>query len=100
MKKPQLILILKCVVAVLALGALAAFIGSRMSPETPTWTLLGRVAGAVLIGGAVLVGLIFIQLSWGQAMLRRGARDPQWYWFKGDPPGVEQVRPERPERKE
>jgi hypothetical protein len=98
MKKTVRVAILKSVLAVLLLGASAAFFGSRMAPDLPTLTMLGRVATIAFVVAFVLIVGIGIQLSWNQAMLHRGARDPQWYWFNADPVGLQKPETESKEQ--
>jgi hypothetical protein len=98
MKKTLRIAILKSLLAVLLLGASAAFIGSRMAPDLPTLTMLGRVATVAFVVVILLIVGIGIQLSWNQAMLRQGARDPQWYWFNADPVGLQKPEAESKEQ--
>ena len=81
----------KAAVAVIVFALLGAFIGHKMSPEASVIQLVSRMA---MIAGALLVVLVaaVISLTFWQFLLRKGATDPQWYWFKSEPRGLVQER--------
>jgi hypothetical protein len=53
--------------------------------------LLYCVIGAAILF-AVLVFAAIVTLTFNQFILRHGCTDPTWFWFKGEPPGLERQR--------
>lgn len=89
-------LILKSLLAVLALSALAVVAGRSLSPGTPALTVL---AYAALLGVAVLFGVIMCVIMgghWNQFTLRAGGTDAAWMKWGGEPPGLTALRGLRP----
>ncbi|MBK6929005.1 MAG: hypothetical protein IPH15_16380 [Comamonadaceae bacterium] len=89
----------KVVLATLLLGVLAGVAGSQI---VPGWSLV-RVLLSSALGAAVLVAaLVVAAIAWlalGQFILRKGGTDVQWFWFPGDPPGLEDLRRQARDRK-
>jgi hypothetical protein len=85
-------LLWKLPLAAAALAALAAAASSELAPAVPLATVvlyafLGGVALLVLLAlAAIVLG------SFRQAILRRGGSDPQWLWFRDEPPGLQRLR--------
>ncbi|MBN8488310.1 MAG: hypothetical protein J0M20_11385 [Burkholderiales bacterium] len=75
-------------VAALALGALAVLAARSLAPQRHWTTVLGPSLLAVVVLVAVVAALAWVLGHLGQALLRRGARDPAWGWFPDDPPGL------------
>lgn len=94
MQVPRLAMVFaaKVVLAVVLLGAFAAYVGSQLAPNTPTYLVLTWVAVAVIVALAFLIGFVAVGGSWNQTMLKAGATDSQWFWFNADPPGLEKMR--------
>jgi hypothetical protein len=46
-------------------------------------------AGALLV---ISVAVTIASLTLSQFILRKGGTDPQWFWFKSEPPGLLQLR--------
>ena len=91
---------LKAVLAIVMLAALAGVAGSQIAPHVPLQTvLLYCVIGAAILF-AVLVFAAIVMLMFNQFILRHGGTDPTWYWFKGDPPGLEKQREQLKAQKE
>lgn len=93
----------KVVLAVLLLGAFAAYVGSQLATKTPTYVVLTWVGVAALVALAFLIGFVAVGGSWNRMMLKAGATDAQWFWFNADPPGLEEMRAQlkaQEERKE
>lgn len=84
----------KLLVTALLLATLAGVAGADLAPQLPLRTLLlYAFVGAMLLLGAALVGLI-VALTFRQFILRHGGTDPQWFWFRSEPPGLVQLRKE------
>lgn len=88
----------KVVLATVLLAALAGVAGSRIVPGWP----LVRVLFYSALGAAILLGILVIatiaKLALGQFILRKGGTDVQWFWFSGEPPGLQQLREQGKER--
>ena len=98
--KAHLQLAVKAVLAIVMLAALAGVAGSQIAPHVPLQTvLLYCVIGAAILF-AVLVIAAIVMLMFNQFILRHGGTDPTWYWFKGDPPGLEKQREQLKAQKE
>lgn len=82
----------KVALAVILVGAIAAFAVKSMFPATPLATVVLYTGGAM---GALFVGLViaaYLSSTINQAVLRAGGTDAQWLWFKADPPGLIELR--------
>jgi hypothetical protein len=80
--------VLKVAIAAAAVVALVAIPARRLAPNLTLAELVLCIAGAFV--GLVLVAVCSLQLA--QFVLRNGGTDPQWFWFRGEPPGLEQQR--------
>ena len=86
----------KVLLAVVLLTALAGVAGSGLAPQLPVPTLLLYCfLGIAALFGLLLV-LAVIQATLGQFILRNGGTDPQWFWFKSEPPGLVGLREQLP----
>lgn len=87
-------LINKILFAILLLAALAVVAGTQLAPKVPLpMVLLYSALGAVAIA-ALLVVAIIVFATVSQWVLRKGGTDPQWFWFSGEPPGLQNLRAE------
>ena len=93
-------LINKILLAGLFLTALAGVAGSHLAPKLPLLTVLFYSALGVLAAGALLLVVAVLSLTISQWVLRNGGTDAQWFWFSGEPPGLQQLRAEARARKE
>jgi hypothetical protein len=92
LSKAQLQLALKLLLAIIMLAALAGVAGSQLAPHVPLQTILLDCAiGAVILFG-ILVAAAIVTLTFNQFIIRHGGTDPMWFWFKGEPPGLERQR--------
>lgn len=82
----------KVVLAVVLLGAFAAYVGLQLAPKTPTYVVLTWFVVVALVVFIFLVGFVAIGGGWNQMMLKAGATDAQWFWFNAEPPGLEEMR--------
>jgi hypothetical protein len=80
--------VLKVAIAAAAVVALVAIPARRLAPNLTLAELVLCIAGAFV--GLVLVAVCSLQLA--QFVLRNGGTDPQWFWFRGELPGLEQQR--------
>lgn len=87
-------LINKILLAMLLLAALACVAGSHLAPRLPLPTVLLYSALGVLAAGAVLLLVVVVSLTVSQWVLRNGGTDTQWFWFSGEPPGLQKLRAE------
>lgn len=82
----------KILVAVVALVALLALVMRGLVPGASATDLV-FIAALVLVVGVLLVTISLIaSLQFRQWVLRKGGVDPQWLWFRADPPGLERLR--------
>jgi hypothetical protein len=79
---------LKVAVAAAAVVALVAVPARKLAPNLTLAELILCIAGAFV----ALVALAICSLQFSQFVLRKGGTDPQWFWFRGEPPGLEQLR--------
>lgn len=94
LSKTHLYFSLKVLLAIIMLSTLAGVAGSQLAPDVPLKTILLNCA----IGGVVLfilfISAVVVMLTFSQFILRKGGTDTSWFWFKGEPPGLEQQRDE------
>jgi hypothetical protein len=74
----------KLLLAALSVTAVCAMAGRSMMPSVPLVTFLFWCAAFLV----AIVVLSFIGLQLGQWALERGGKDPMWFWFDSDPPGL------------
>ena len=90
---PPVAWLLKAVLALCALGGLAALAASSLAPGLPLWrAVLFGVGGALGVAGVVALAAVVLART-GQWVLRLGGTDTQWLGLPGDPPGLK--RPPR-----
>lgn len=82
----------KCLLAAAMLLALIAFPARELMPSLSLGAVLWRVSVWLLIGLALLTLLAIGSLQFSQFMLRKGATDPQWFWFSSEPRGLVALR--------
>jgi heme A synthase len=87
-------LINKILFAMLLLATLAVVAGSQLAPKVPLPMVLLYSAIVVLALGAMLVVALIVFATVAQWVLRKGGTDPQWFWFSGEPPGLQKLRAE------
>lgn len=81
---------LRILTAVLALGALALWVAHQLAPQLSVADALGWAAVWTVSVALVVALLAWALGSMGQWLLRHGARDSAWLWFRADPPGLQQ----------
>ena len=87
-------LINKILLATLLLAVIAGVAGSRLAPSLPLPTVLLYSGLGVLALGALLLLVIVVSSTVSQWILRKGGTDTQWFWFSGEPPGLQKLRAE------
>lgn len=92
-------LINKILLAALLLAALVVVAGSHLAPTVPLPTVFLYSVVGVVAGGAVLLVAIVVSLTVSQWVLRHGGTDAQWFWFSGEPPGLQKLRAEAQAKK-
>jgi hypothetical protein len=85
--------VLRVTIAAAAVVALVAIPARRLAPNLTLAELVLCIAGALV--GLVLLAVCSLQLA--QFVLRMGGTDPQWFWFRGEPPGLEELRGKKEE---
>jgi len=85
-------LVWKIPLAALALGALAAVAAKSVVPDMPLPTALWYAAIGALALFVILVVWSVIAATLMQRILKQGGTDPDWFWFNGEPPGLQQLR--------
>lgn len=82
----------KALLATVLLSLLAVVVGSQLAPQIPLYlVLLYSAAGATALL-AILILTIVATLTFRQFILRKGGTDPQWFWFRAEPPGLVHLR--------
>jgi hypothetical protein len=94
MEKPAStsVFVAKIALAAGLLMALAGVAGSQLAPKMPLSEVLLYSGALVLCLFALLVVAAVISLTVYQAVLRMGGTDPQWFWFRSEPPGLVALR--------
>jgi hypothetical protein len=94
MEKPasKSVFVAKIALAAILLTALAGVAGAQLAPEKPLFDALLFSGALVLILFALLLGATMVALTVRQAILRMGGTDPQWFWFRSEPPGLVALR--------
>ena len=87
-------MVVKILIAIVLLAALVGVAGSQLAPKVPLLTVLLYSALGVLGIGALVLAATVVSLSVYQWVLRKGGTDPQWFWFSGEPPGLQKLRAE------
>ncbi len=77
--------------AALMLLGLVAVAGADLAPTVPlpTFLLYAAMGGLALV--AIVVAAVASLTVW-QFVLRHGGTDPQWFWFRSEPPGLRGLR--------
>ena len=100
LSKSHLQIALKALLAIVLLSGLAGVAGSQLVPDVPLLTVLLNCAIGAAILMAVLVFAAVVSLTFNQFILRHGGTDAAWFWFKGEPPGLERLREQLKSQKE
>jgi hypothetical protein len=87
-------LINKFLLTILLMSALVSVTGSQLAPNVPLPTVFLYGALCVLLIGALALAAAVVSATVSQGVLRNGGTDPQWFWFSGEPPGLENLRVE------
>lgn len=90
--KEKLIILTKLCVAFTTIFALIILASSDFAPDE---TLMTVMLSSMIFVAVFFIFFIFstiIILSFNQQILKSGGTDPAWFWFKGEPPGLEKQR--------
>ena len=82
----------KVLLAIVLLSTLAGVAGSQIVPKMP---LSGVLFYSALLALGLVVALILAVVVFGtfnQFVMRHGGTDPQWFWYRSEPPGLVQLR--------
>ena len=91
--------IIKLIIAIALISTLIGVASADLAPEVPLKMILLVCAIAAAILLAVFCFAIIIAGSVNQTIIRNGGTDNSWFWFKGEPPGLEKLRDELKEGK-
>jgi hypothetical protein len=91
---------MKMILAIVLISILVCIASADMAPDVPFSTVLIICAIAAVILLIVLIFAIIIGGSVNQVIIRNGGTDPAWFWFEGEPPGLERQRTELRNQKE
>ena len=94
MLRKQVLPVVKVLVACAAVVALVSLPARQLAPRL---SLLELVL-LLLCAFVVLVAVTVASLALAQFVLRKGGTDPQWFWFSGEPPGLENLREQQREK--
>lgn len=86
------VMLAKTLLAAVALFAIALVFVAQWLPQTPILTLGAYALGGLLALGAVVSIAAWASLSLRQFVLRQGGTDTAWFWFRGEPHGLERLR--------
>jgi hypothetical protein len=82
----------KALIATVSIAAVVVVAARSLAPSLSLATLLFWCAVVVLLFLAVSILWAFVNLQLGQWVLRHGGTDPQWFWFRAEPPGLAALR--------
>lgn len=82
----------KVLIAISALFTLAAIAAGALAPATPLGTALLYAALGAVVGLLVLVVASVIIATLAQFVLKHRGTDAQWFWFNGEPRGLQALR--------
>jgi hypothetical protein len=91
---------LKALLAIVMLSGLAGVAGSQLAPDMPLLTILLNCAIWAAVMFVALIFVAVLSLTFNQFILRHGGTDADWFWFKGEPPGLERQREQLKAQKE
>ena len=91
-RNEKLVAALKVAVVAAVFIAVVTYVGRGLFPGTTISNLIAVSAGALIVCAVFLVGGVVVSLQFRQWILRHGGLDPQWLWFRADPPGLSQMR--------
>lgn len=87
-RRPLASTLLRAALAAGLIGAMIAFVAAQALPGVGSLAVLGYT----VLAGLIVVTLVALRLAVGQWVLRRGGTDTQWFWFSGEPRGLEAMR--------
>lgn len=74
------------------LSTLTAAAINDLMPAVPLVSILITFAALTGVLLLVLGVVVIVAGSFNQTILRNGGSDPAWFWFNGEPPGLEKQR--------
>lgn len=94
LSKTHLYFSLKVVLSIIMLSTLAGVAGSQLAPDVPLKKILLNCAIGAGVLFVIFISAVVVMLTFSQFILRKGGTDTSWFWFEGEPPGLEQQRDE------
>ncbi|MEN9912304.1 MAG: hypothetical protein RI956_748 [Pseudomonadota bacterium] len=91
---------IKVFIAIAMLSALISIASADMAPGVSLISILITCAIAAAILLTILGCAVLITASVNQEVIRHGGTDSAWFWFNGEPPGLEKLRAELKEFEE
>lgn len=90
----KLFILIKVIIVIFMLSALVSVASADMAPGVSLISILITCAIAAAIFLTILCCAALITASVNQEVIRHGGTDPAWFWFNGEPPGLEKQRTE------
>lgn len=87
--------LVRVAVAAAAIGGILLVASQSLFPQVPLAARVGYSLLALAVVGGLAVAGFFIVATINQAVLRKGGTDTQWFWFGGEPKGLESLRGDR-----
>jgi hypothetical protein len=92
--KPRLYFVAKLSLALILLSTLIGVASTDFAPDVSLISVLIICAIAAPILLTVTGFIVIISATFNQLILRNGGTDASWFWFNGEPPGLEAQRDE------
>ena len=82
----------KTAICIALLTALVMYFAEELVPTASLATVFTWVAGIIVLLAAAVALTVIAQGTFNQWVFRKGGIDPQWLWFREDPPGTTLLR--------
>lgn len=92
--KKNILISTKLGMAITSIFALLIVAGSDLAQDESLITIIFSFTIFLVIFLVFFIFSIIIILSFSQKILKSGGTDTAWFWFKGEPPGLEKQRAE------
>ena len=82
----------KLLFALLSLGLIVTFAAKDLAPNTSVAVVLAYAIGGAAAFAVAILLVMWLKFAVNQFLLKAGATDTQWLWFKSDPKGLNALR--------
>ncbi|RJF99313.1 hypothetical protein D3871_12880 [Noviherbaspirillum saxi] len=82
----------RVLICVTVISALIIYFAQKTIPDVSLVTVFAWLTAAVLLALTAIALGFHVTMRWHTWCLNRGATDPQWMWFGGEPPGLQRLR--------